>query len=487
MSYMGNEPPDIGAYGVQSFDGGGTSFTLSKPSTTATVLLFIEGVRQTPVDAYSVSGVTLTTTATTPSGTDNVTVQYLGDVVDFGEPSDDSVTTAKIQDDAVTSDKLANSINTEIAANTAKTGITSGQASAITANTAKVTNATHTGDVTGATALTIATGAVETAMIADDAVTSAKMADSAFLANRNLIINGQFDIWQRGTSHSTSASALGYGADRWRDEGYGWTGSYTRQTFTNGQTDVPDNPTYYLRWIVTGNPDGFNAFVQRIENNPVNRFSGKTITVSFWIRSVSGTLADGVIKQYGKSSLVGSGTDNIGAITTTWQKITTTGTLGTVSTSSYTTGLTTDQSTTFSNGVDIANWQVEIGSVATPFEQKSFGQVLADCQRYYQKSYNTSVAPGTASAVGASSGLAIYSTGSQGLGTRWIATMRSTPTVTLYTPGGTSGNVSNTANNADIATTAGDIGDSGFQYCSGSLPNSAASGYRFHWTADAEL
>ena len=165
MSYIGNQPPDIGAYGVQSFDGGGTSFTLSKTSTTATVLLFIDGVRQTPVDAYSVSGVTLTTTGTTPAGTDNVTVQYLGDVVDFGEPSDDSVSTAKIQDDAVTAAKLANSINTEIAANTAKTGITSGQASAITANTAKVTNATHTGDVTGATALTIATDAVDIAML----------------------------------------------------------------------------------------------------------------------------------------------------------------------------------------------------------------------------------------------------------------------------------------------------------------------------------
>ena len=158
MSYIGNEPPDIGAYGVESFDGGGTSFTLSKPSTTATVLLFIDGVRQTPVDAYSVSGVTLTTTGTTPAGTDNVTVQFLGDVVDFGEPSDDSVSATKIQDDAVTTDKilddavtadkLANSINTEIAA-----------------NTAKVTNATHTGDVTGATALTIAADAVDIAML----------------------------------------------------------------------------------------------------------------------------------------------------------------------------------------------------------------------------------------------------------------------------------------------------------------------------------
>lgn len=65
-----------------------------------------------------------------------------------------------------------------IIANTAKTGITSGQASAITANTAKVTNATHTGDVTGATELTIASGAVETGMIADDAVTADKLANS---------------------------------------------------------------------------------------------------------------------------------------------------------------------------------------------------------------------------------------------------------------------------------------------------------------------
>ena len=56
---------------------------------------------------------------------------------------DSNVTTAKIADDAVTTDKLANSIN-----------------SAITANTAKVTNATHSGDVTGATALTIANNAV---------------------------------------------------------------------------------------------------------------------------------------------------------------------------------------------------------------------------------------------------------------------------------------------------------------------------------------
>ena len=84
-------------------------------------------------------------------------------------------------------------------------------------------------------------------------------------------------------------------------------------------------------------------------------------------------------------------------------------------------------------------------------------------------------------------GLAIYSSGSQGLGARWPGEMRTTPTVTLYTPGGTSGNVSNTANNANIAATASDTGSTGFQFVSGSLSASAANGYRFHWVADAEM
>ena len=164
MSYIGNQPPDIGAYDVESFDGGGTSFTLKRSATVSSVLLFIDGVRQTPTDAYTVSGVTLTTTGTTPSGTDNVTVMFMGDVVDIGAPSADTVSTAKIQDDAVTAAKLANSINTEIAA-----------------NTAKVTNATHTGDVTGATALTIAADAVDIAMLSATGTASS----STFLRGDN--------------------------------------------------------------------------------------------------------------------------------------------------------------------------------------------------------------------------------------------------------------------------------------------------------------
>ena len=69
--------------------------------------------------------------------------------IDSEHYNDGSIDEAHLADDAVTADKLANSINSEIAA-----------------NTAKATNATHTGDVTGSGALTIA----------DNAVTLAKMA-----------------------------------------------------------------------------------------------------------------------------------------------------------------------------------------------------------------------------------------------------------------------------------------------------------------------
>ena len=71
------------------------------------------------------------------------------------------VTTNQIADDAVTTDKLADSINTEI-----------------TANTAKITNATHTGDVTGSTALTIANDVITNAKLGSEFTTSSSISAS---------------------------------------------------------------------------------------------------------------------------------------------------------------------------------------------------------------------------------------------------------------------------------------------------------------------
>jgi len=86
--------------------------------------------------------------------------------------------------------------------------------SAVTANTAKVTNATHTGDVTGDTALTIADGAVVTAKIADDAVTAAKLnAALNDLSNVNASpSDGQVLKWVNASSEWQAADDTGGGS-----------------------------------------------------------------------------------------------------------------------------------------------------------------------------------------------------------------------------------------------------------------------------------
>ena len=141
---------------------------------------------------------------------------------------------------------------TAIALNTAKTGITPAQTNAIAINTAKVTNATHTGDVTGATALTIANAAVTTAKILDANITDAKIATvsaskltgAVGIANggTNLTTYTQGDILyatspttlvklSKGTAGQVLAMNTGATAPEWVDSSGGSGTTYALNTF----------------------------------------------------------------------------------------------------------------------------------------------------------------------------------------------------------------------------------------------------------------
>lgn len=245
---------------------------------------------------------------------------------------------------------------------------------------------------------------------------------SSFLRNR--IINGNFDFWQRGTSFSSS-SVNEYSADRFRTEGYNLTTTISRQSFTANQTDVPGYPTYYCRVATSATVavGQYWAFQQRVES-PQNLAGYEQVTLSFWARASSGTVAANTF-SYGGSS----GRTNNPSLTTTWQKLTHTWTLSGPSSGYVEIYLMYLAAGTTATSVDIALVQLEVGTAATPFERRQYGQELALCQRYYAKF----ISNGTAY-VGIGCGVS-ESTTSASIIVKYPVAMRASPTASQSTTG----------------------------------------------------
>jgi len=224
-------------------------------------------------------------------------------------------------------------------------------------------------------------------------------AGGAYAAGKNKVINGDFDIWQRGITQAVTDNTPAYGStDRWAFSRNGTiatgTNTVSRGTHTVGQTDVPNNPTYYCRWTATTLATGQTRadFNQYIEN--VATFASQTTTFSFYVKS-SGVFGISTFFEQnfgsGGSALVTT-TAGTGNTSTSWTRFTTTVTLPsisgkTVGASNYLRFLIRFNNPTDGATFDVSNVQVEDGSVATAF-QTATGTIqgeLAACQRYYYR------------------------------------------------------------------------------------------------------
>lgn len=191
-------------------------------------------------------------------------------------------------------------------------------------------------------------------------------------AGKNFIANGAFDVWQRGISFSSA----GMTADRWYQFG---NDTLTRQSFTATSPEIP-NGLYYLRLQGTGTGT-YHYIETRIENGH-NDLSGKTVTISFWGRSNTGSNNSFSILTAlnNDSQLLSSGF----TLTPTWTRYSATFNLPTI-----------NYAATYrylrmggigdGGGVDIAQVQYEIGSIPTHFSRAggSIQGEVAECQRYY--------------------------------------------------------------------------------------------------------
>ena len=124
MAYLGNLPTSA-TFAIDSFNGDNSTvnFTLREaPVTTSSILVFVGGIRQ-HTDTYSLSSTTLTFSEAPPTGTNNIQVLFLGLGASPHIPSDFSVSTIKIQTNAITGDKIAvGQITSNLIASAAVTG-----------------------------------------------------------------------------------------------------------------------------------------------------------------------------------------------------------------------------------------------------------------------------------------------------------------------------------------------------------------------------
>jgi len=263
----------------------------------------------------------------------------------------------------------------------------------------------------------------------------------------NRIINGAFDFWQRGTSFS----AIQYGADRWLNVALGGSVNMSRQEFAAGDTFGSNNPTYFLRQTVSGQSAAGNGanFQQAIED--VRSYAGQTVTVLGWARrsSGSGNMAIEGVQYFGTGGTPSVGVDGINpaivSLTTSWQPFAVTitfpsitgKTIGTNNNSFSKIRLWTSAGSDFNAmtnslgiqtiGVDFWGIHIKLGVHTTDatalYKQPELGPELAQCQRYYCRTFFNVRATSLGS--GSYYENAIY----------WPQQMRGTPTTTLDTTG----------------------------------------------------
>ena len=223
----------------------------------------------------------------------------------------------------------------------------------------------------------------------------------AGLGFRNVIINGGFDVWQRGTTAAIpNTSSTSYLADRW--SAYRDTAGSTQSRVAAGL----DGFRYALRvQRNSGNTDqsNFICVSQSFETSEMVKLAGKRVALSFYARA--GANWSATASRLRGQLQAGSGTEanmiydgidngiyathvpidiNVG-LTTSWQRFTLTGLIPSGSNSGGVLfeWLPLGTPAGAADYFEITGVQLEQNYQPTPFEQRPIGVELALCQRYY--------------------------------------------------------------------------------------------------------
>ena len=251
--------------------------------------------------------------------------------------------------------------------------------------------------------ITVGTGSVERLAIDSNGntnitgiTTATHFAPSAQpYGTRNYVINGDMRIVQRGTSTTTINQ---YIIDRWRNYGGPSDATWSQQT---DATAYPRSRHALRQQRTSGTSQTNNTGIgQGIETKNSYALAGQTVTLTFKAKcganfsSASNILVSRINggegtdeNPFGMTNTNGDSQNN--TLTTSVQTFTHTWTIPSDKTQVTVMFDYNPVGTAGANDwFEVAEVQLEIGSVATPFEYLSFGEQLALCQRYFTKSYD---------------------------------------------------------------------------------------------------
>ena len=343
---------------------------------------------------------------------------------------------------------------------------------------------------------------------------------------RNMILNGAMKISQRGTSFAAIGNG-DYSLDRWQFTESS-IGAYTITQDSSGPAGFANSLKIDCTTADASPASGeWLTFQYKIEGQDLQQLkkgtaSAESVTLSFWVkcnktgniqvnlkdednnRQIGNTVTIDSADTWEQKSLTFAGDttgalgdDNAcsmfiewwldsgsslssGAVPTSWE---------TKADTDRNAGGTLAFADSTSNYINITGVQLELGTVATDFEHRSYGEELALCQRYYEKSYAQATTPGTTTDNGRHAFFFnTVNNGYVGGFIKHIVTKRATPTITTYAPGdGTSGEGSfyefgTSTTNTTLTT--GQINDAGFTvYRTGTNCDVMA----LHYTSISEL
>ena len=329
--------------------------------------------------------------------------------------------------------------------------------------------------------------------------------DDGALSNRNMVINGGMQCFQRATAATTMTNSYG-AVDRFRGFSNGG-GAFTGEQYDMTTSEIATTGQYQALKMLVSTADTsiaaseYYSLNYRFEGDDLQQLkygssSAQSFTVSFWVKSdTTGTyfltvdkLANGqtayripieytissadtweqkiitVSPTAGSTSLITSSAGAIGGgtghgLSLYWGFAWGTdyhGTNNTWSTSYGTNATANNWMGTVGNDFYLTGVQLEIGDTATPFEHRSYADELARCQRYYNSIHNHY--------------LTYYTSTSCIANVDYAVSMRANPTITI-----------GSNNNGSIVT--GGASPSGHYF----YLTSAANAYYAGSTSDAEL